>query len=55
MDVLIKFQKIKPDESGYDSKLIEKLSSLPPSERQIKYIYYDFKFGKGWKKREDKK
>ena len=50
-----KFQKITPDDSGYDSKLIERLSSLPPSERQIKYVYYDFEFGKGWKQREEKK
>lgn len=46
-----KFQRIKPDDSGYDSKLIEKLSSLPASARRIRYLYYDFEWGKGWKKR----
>lgn len=48
-----KFQRIKPDDSGYDSKLIEKLSSLPKSARRIRYLYHDFEWGKGWKVRKE--
>ncbi len=42
------FQRI----SAEDTELVDKLTALPQNAKE--QVYYDFEFGKGWKKREAK-